>query len=75
MVTNRSGDDAHSIVDGDAESVEIGRLLRTAAYYERLGCLSVAASLRALAEARLARAKSGADAAGRGGAGGADEPT
>ncbi|MDX9862248.1 MAG: hypothetical protein RBS99_15170 [Rhodospirillales bacterium] len=42
-------------LDGDSESVEIVRLLRTAAYYERLGCANVATSLRALAQAKRQR--------------------
>lgn len=43
--------------DGDPEAVEIARLLRTAAYYERLGCANVATSLRALAQAKRHRGK------------------
>ncbi|WP_316976057.1 hypothetical protein [Shumkonia mesophila] len=45
--------------DGDPESVEIDRLLRTAAYYERLGCVNVAMALRALAQAKRQRGKGG----------------
>lgn len=37
------------------EKAEIDRLLRMAAYYRRLGCINVAVSLRALAEAKRTR--------------------
>lgn len=37
------------------ETDEIDRLLRMAAYYRRLGCINVAVSLRALAEAKRMR--------------------
>ena len=39
----------------DPDAVEIDRLLRTAAYYDRLGCANVATSLRALAQAKRRR--------------------
>lgn len=41
--------------DADPETLEIERLLRTAAYYERLGCANVASALRALAQAKRQR--------------------
>ncbi len=45
--------------DADPESLEIERLLRTAAYYERLGCANVASALRALAQAKRRRGHDG----------------
>lgn len=41
--------------DADPEMQEIERLLRTATYYERLGCANVASALRALAQAKTQR--------------------
>lgn len=53
--------------DADPETLEIERLLRTVAYYERLGCANVASALRALAQAKAARPRQ----AGLGGGDGA----
>lgn len=47
--------------DSDREEVEIDRLLQMAAYYQRLGCLNVATSLRALADAKRTRRPGGGD--------------
>lgn len=54
-VNPRSNGDMQSKPEGNPEDVEIERLLRMAAYYQRLGCINVAMSLRALADAKKAR--------------------
>lgn len=43
------------------EKAEIDRLLRMAAYYQRLGCINVAISLRALADAKRNRLPGASD--------------
>lgn len=45
--------------DANPERVEVERLLRTAAYYERLGCVNVATALKALAQAKRRRGHEG----------------
>ena len=54
-----SNGDMRRKADIGQKEAEIERLLRLAAYYQRLGCLNVAVSLRALAEAKKVRQTSG----------------
>jgi len=60
-VAKQSNGEVRCNAERDPDSVEIGRLLRTAAYYERLGCINVAMSLRALAQAKRNRDKAAGD--------------
>ena len=60
-MTDRPNGDMRRNPDSDREEVEIDRLLRMAAYYQRLGCINVAMSLRALAEAKKTRRAGGSD--------------
>ncbi len=54
-VNQQSNGEVRGNPDGDPEMLEIERLLRTAGYYERLGCVNVALALRALAHAKRQR--------------------
>jgi len=62
-VKQQSNGEGRCNPDVDPEAVELGRLLRTAAYYERLGCVNVAVALRALAQAKRQRGVGGRDLA------------